>query len=450
MAYRNLIQVVQDPGRAASAGAALGSGFGQGIAQLVQTKLNMLQQQQERSQLSDALQNAGYTREEAQLMSLYPQSMHPQLPEILKARGSMAEGKTPQQVTQPSTAPQAAMPLKEEPLARMNFNPEQQIKENQQDQLRQLFATPVDRMVAQRLAQEPVKPEAPGVRIPPQQIPAPTPQEPKKATQVIIPQEILAKIEPTPLEKAKSLPTTGMTIAQAAREKAAALKDATKQQQVINKETKPYVEFLDKKGGQAAKVTDLTLDRMEKLIDTGKLTGSAMYNFRKRLESAGHIIGGGLGGAVGGVLGTVAFPVVGTTGGATIGAGLGAAAGSAIAPKFVGSKEDQEFTKLSMNFLQNMKDIFGARVTQQEVQIFLDSIPTLSQTDEGKKAVIRDMKLLSNGWRHKKQVKDSIVSANHGVIPANIEQLVEEASSSYMDKLATQFAEGTPLKAAIA
>jgi hypothetical protein len=187
---------------------------------------------------------------------------------------------------------------------------------------------------------------------------------------------------------------------------------------------------------------------MNKLIDSDKLTGSTMYNLRNKLEHAGHLVGGGIGTAIGAGVGSL-FPVVGTIGGATIGGGIGAAAGTALTPKFVGNKEDQEFTKLSRYLMDNMKDIFGARVTQQEVAIFMDSIPTLALTDEGKKAVIRDMKLISSGWKHQKEMKDEIVKANHGKVPPNLEQLVEMASAPFMDDLAKRFTEGSVLSAKI-
>ena len=55
-----------------------------------------------------------------------------------------------------------------------------------------------------------------------------------------------------------------------------------------------------------------------------------------------------------------------------------------------------------------MKDIFGSRVAIQEMQIFMDSIPSLSQTDEGKRAIIKNMRLANDAWKYIKQTKDRI------------------------------------------
>ena len=218
------------------------------------------------------------------------------------------------------------------------------------------------------------------------------------------------------------------------------------EQKVIDQQVKPYAEMLDKKGGAAAKEADMVLDRMSKLIDSGNLTGATMYNFRKKMEHAGHIVGGGIGTAVGAIGGGIAgsiVPGLGTaTGagiGATTGAGIGTAVGEALMPKFVGSKEDQEFTKLSLSFMNKLKDIFGGRVAIQEMQMFMDSIPTLALTDEGKKQVIKDMKLISSGWRHQKQIKDKIVAANKGHYPVDLEQQIESISKPFMDKIAKDF-----------
>lgn len=453
-------QIINDPGRAAGLGAAIGQGFGSGVGSILQAvtqnKLNQMLAERnleaQRSRIASALESAGRQPQYASLLSM----MDP------KEQGRFL-GTIP--AIQPAQQPSAIQQVRglqpqqpiTKPLEQFNQNPVQQ-EQSQYQQLAQLMANPMDVAVAQKIAAQPTteSPLAPQINKP---VVAPQAQAPvaKKtaASQParVVPTEVLAKIQPSPVEVAKAQTAFGLTATQ--RQKA--INDARREQAAINKEVKPYVELLDKKGGQGAKIADWTLNRMEKLIETGNLTGSAMYNFRKKLESAGGSIGAGIGSVIGGLGGAFlgsTVPGIGTLAGAGAGAygggKLGSAVGEAVAPKFVGTKEDQEFTKLSMNFLQNMKDIFGSRVTQQEVSIFLDSIPTLAQTDEGKKAVIRDMKLISDGWRHKKQIKDRIVAANGGVMPANIEQLVEEASTPYMDKLAQQFAEGTPLKAAVA
>ena len=69
----------------------------------------------------------------------------------------------------------------------------------------------------------------------------------------------------------------------------------------------------------------------------------------------------------------------------------------------------------------------------------MDSIPTLAMSDEGKKAVINDMRLFANGWIHKKKVADKLAQAYKGHLPYNFKQLVDDASKPYMEKIKQQF-----------
>ena len=443
-----MVQVINDPGRAASAGAAMGSGFGQGlgqgISQMAQYKINQMMQRQQRSQLSNVLQQAGYTPQEAAMLSNYPPETQFKMMQLLNPQQPAQPQQSIMNQMEPTQLPQQIPAIQQKPLEQFNMNRSQQT-----EQLLKPY-NPMDAAVSQQIQNIPAK-QPQMVQNTPIKQPLVPQQEPNK----IIPGEV---VKPKTRER---LATAGLTPAQRLQEKKALMteerakaKEAIAEQHYIDKQVKPYVDLLDKKGGSVAATSDMILDRMNKLIDSGKLTGSTMYNFRKKMEHAGHIIGGGIGtaaGAIGGALaggvggsiipgaGTLTGVLGGAGVGATVGGGLGAAAGEALMPKFVGTKEDQEFTKLSINFIDRLKDIFGGRIAIQEMQLYMDSIPTLAMTDDGKKQVIKDMKMISSGWRHKKEIKDKIVAENKGHSPANIEQLVDEKSKPFMDRLAKQF-----------
>jgi hypothetical protein len=229
-------------------------------------------------------------------------------------------------------------------------------------------------------------------------------------------------------------------------------KEARKEQHYIDKENKDFVDKIDKQGGLSAQIADINLDRLEKLIDTGKLTGPTMYNFRKKMETAGTAVGAGLGTAAGTIGGAALgsfFPGVGTAIGAGLGAGtlggVGTAIGAMVTPKFVGSKEDQEFVKNALaTFMPRMKDIFGSRIAIQEMQTFLDSIPSLSQTDEGKKAIIRNMKLTNRAYKYIKQVKDNVVERHGGYQPRDLVKIVEKEIEPMMAKFSSEFVGNIP------
>ena len=44
-------------------------------------------------------------------------------------------------------------------------------------------------------------------------------------------------------------------------------------------------------------------------------------------------------------------------------------------------------------FVKNAKQYFGPRLTKQEIQLYMKTMPTLMQTDAGKKKVIENLTL---------------------------------------------------------
>jgi len=229
---------------------------------------------------------------------------------------------------------------------------------------------------------------------------------------------------------------------------------AHKEQVYLDAKYKDYNEKLDTLGGVAAKENLTVLKKINRLNESDKLTPSNIYLQAKRLEEHGKSIGAGVGGAAGTLLGGIiggiggsVLPGVGTAVGAGVGAGiggstgagLGTAAGALYATKFVGSAEDQEFTKLTMHFLKNLKAIFGGRISNDEMNRYIDSIPNLSQNKKGRRSVIKDLKLLGKAWIYRKEVRDKLVKANGDHSPINLEQRVEEAARPYLDILKQKF-----------
>lgn len=169
-----------------------------------------------------------------------------------------------------------------------------------------------------------------------------------------------------------------------------------REQSEINKETQKFYEETNKKR-KAAKVNDQRLGRMETLINEGNLQNPVLYGALKKV-------------------------------------GLDIPA--------LQSANSQEFVKLTTDFLRNAKDVFGSRVTNYDAQAFLKTVPELSQSDEGKKRIIRNMRLLDKGEQLRGQAQDSIIKENGGKRPRNLESLVEERVAPELDALAQQFKAG--------
>lgn len=224
------------------------------------------------------------------------------------------------------------------------------------------------------------------------------------------------KIGPSPIERRH-------------RETLAAQKEAR-----VEKETLPfYKEVL--KEDRTAKENDIVLNRMERLIEKGNLPPAGLYKFVKELQEKVPSTHGAAGG---GILGAAI--------GGPIGAAIGAGGGAAIAP-VAGIMESaikgvypdtEEFEKLSTGFIRGAKNLFGNRVTNQELSTFLQTVPTLMQTDNGKKAIIKNMKLF-NKAAHIKAEKMKEIIKKYGYRPANIETLVDEEISPELDSLSKEF-----------
>lgn len=198
--------------------------------------------------------------------------------------------------------------------------------------------------------------------------------------------------------------------AQADAERAARiqqLKEATelkkfeaKEELENRKESKKYLAQLNKEA-KVAKENDMRLDRMSELIKTGKLSSPLFHNTLKTLS---HGLWG-------------------------VGLDL----------HFLESPESQEFTKLSSDMIKGIKDIFGERVTNLDVESFLKTIPSLSQSNEGKQRIIRNLKISNQANKLKESTAKKIIKENGNNVPADLELLVEEQVNPKLDALAAKF-----------
>jgi hypothetical protein len=73
----------------------------------------------------------------------------------------------------------------------------------------------------------------------------------------------------------------------------------------------------------------------------------------------------------------------------------------------------------------------------------LKTIPTLSQSDACKKAVIDNLKLLNEATITQDKIAKEIVKQNDGHIPPNLEVMVDEKLDPYLDELHQRFVNQT-------
>jgi hypothetical protein len=106
------------------------------------------------------------------------------------------------------------------------------------------------------------------------------------------------------------------------------------------------------------------------------------------------------------------------------------------------SADAQEFEKISTGFMKNMKDMFGARILQTEVDNFLKTIPSLMQTPEGRERVISNMESIADAAKIRFDIMRELKKENGGRRPRDMEELIEERASKQLDELAEQFKGG--------
>lgn len=164
------------------------------------------------------------------------------------------------------------------------------------------------------------------------------------------------------------------------------------EQREVNKETKPFYDSIKAKS-RDAKENEVRLDRMEELVKEGKLVGPG---FAKAMEKLG-------------------IPL---------------------------DPNSSEFQKLSNDFLKNAKSVFGSRVTEGEIKLYLQTVPNLNMPDAAKLRLINNLKIMSEGAKAENEAMKQIIKENGGKRPADLEDRVEERTKDIKDRLAQEFKSG--------
>ena len=382
--------IIPQNGFGSRLGTAVGTGLGQGLQDLAQMQLQQMQQRRQMQQQQSQQQQQRELVSQG-LGALFPQEKAQSLaglpPDLLKEV-------LKQQLPQLGEV-QVGSAL--ESIISGGQQAPQQVAQ-QQAPLQELLAP--QEQLPQQL---PVQPEA-GQPVAEAPLPVPV----KKLSPGAKASQELERLE-------VALARPGLTASQKEKVRDRAEKrhqNLRKEQDQIDKSTEKFFSEVKKKS-QGAGEGDMRLDKMEELIKTGQLPGPGLASFVETVSKGIKGYGIELGGAL--------F-----------------------------SPEGQEFRKLSKDFLRNVKDFFGPRVTQNEVMQFLQTIPTLVISDEGKLRVSRNMRIFNKMAHLKNDVMSQIIEENNGYRPHNLEQLVEKRAKSQVDALAKEFKSDMKTSRAIA
>lgn len=98
----------------------------------------------------------------------------------------------------------------------------------------------------------------------------------------------------------------------------------------------------------------------------------------------------------------------------------------------------QAFKNISKNFLNNLKDIFGSRLNETEVQLYMDALPGLLNSPEGRKEMIKNAILIEEGKKAKAQNVFEILKENKGQVPSDFYEQRMERDNKKLDQIAKQ------------
>jgi hypothetical protein len=388
------------------AGESLGQGLSEGLNALTQLKLQSMQQSEERKQLGKGLAALapfypGKTPEQLAALQDVPTSLlAPLISQTLKPAATNAQLATPEAleplVGKDLAAAISRLPGNQQPIALRDALSKRGDKASTWKVLVPgvtdaeaeaiAKASPgVQQVFYKQSLEGGFKPEAPVVTEPTGAVPAQPKEVVGTVNQPVAPEKPKEVAPKSTVQKIQEAAAAKKTVEAQAKTHRQSLLDTKKDREEIYNANKAAIE------------TDDRLKRMEELTNKGNLQNPLLNQVLDKL-------------------------------------GLNFDA--------LKSADTTEMEKLTNDFLRGARSIFGARVTNYEIQKFLSSIPRLSLTKEGRLAVIRNLKLM-NKYNHMRfDEMQKIKKENKGDLPIDFKELIEERLDPEYKKMAEEFAAG--------
>lgn len=99
----------------------------------------------------------------------------------------------------------------------------------------------------------------------------------------------------------------------------------------------------------------------------------------------------------------------------------------------------EEFKKIAANFTKNARAYFGSRISNFELEKFLETIPALNQSPEGRKRVIANLKNIARLEVEAGKAAREIIKENKGIPPLDLYERVDERIDKKAEKFAKKF-----------
>jgi hypothetical protein len=99
----------------------------------------------------------------------------------------------------------------------------------------------------------------------------------------------------------------------------------------------------------------------------------------------------------------------------------------------------EEFQKIAVSFMRDARKFFGARISNYELSNFLQALPSLSQSPEGRKRVISNLKRVAKTSVLYSNTLKNVIKENNGRVPPDYLEQIDDKVSDQLDSLAAQF-----------
>lgn len=99
----------------------------------------------------------------------------------------------------------------------------------------------------------------------------------------------------------------------------------------------------------------------------------------------------------------------------------------------------EEFNKIAANFVRDAKEYFGGRISNFEVEQFLKTVPSLSQSPEGRKRVIANLRRIEQLGVATYDAYKEVLRENNGVPPLDLGEQVDEKLDKKREAITERF-----------
>jgi hypothetical protein len=361
-------------------GQLLGSGFGAGISSTLQNLAQQKAQEMQQRKVSTGLSALGFSPQEAQQLAMLPENL---LAPIVKQKSQESQNQAFAQALgnilgQPVEGEFAQAPA-QAPFQAKEPSTAEKLSFKERQQVAKYLSSPEGK--------KQFKPEDRILAL--SSLKKPTESQVQAAAQIRQEQQGLPRKQAV---KATLSPDQAYKLAQLGlkkeeiteKRKSEAFKmSAAERKEIINKARVARQDLKD-------------LDRMEELDKSGKLDTAGYSEFLKR---------------------------------------------SGLDIPALMNPESEEFGKIAANFLRDAKQYFGGRISNYEIEQFLKTIPSLSQSPEGRKRVIANLRYMKRADLAYNEALKEVISDNKGIPPYDLLEKVDDKIEKKLEKLSDKFKE---------